>query len=281
MFGRREVLEPKTREQILMMRHAGLVVHAALATVQDQAQSGITTLELDEIARSVILSKGGMPSFPGVPGYEHTLCISVNHAVVHGIPNDKKLADGDLVSVDCGAIVDGWHGDSAVSFIVGGRASASEKALALMDSTESSLWAGIAALKIDGVLNDVGGAIEDEIDRLADIHDLDMAIVDGYTGHGIGREMHMAPDVYNYRIKGRTPKVCEGATIAIEPMVALGSGDTSVLEDGWTVVTADGGLAAHWEHTVAVTEAGVWVLTAEDGGKSRLGSMGVRCGHLD
>ncbi|WP_116114456.1 type I methionyl aminopeptidase [Austwickia chelonae] len=281
MFGRREVLEAKSVDQIRSMRRAGLVVQSALAAVQQQARAGMAIIELDELARSVILSKGATPSFPGVPGYRHTLCVSVNEAVVHGIPSNTLLAEGDLVSVDCGAILDGWHGDSAVTFIVGGKASASEQSLALMDSTESSLWAGIAALKVGGVLNDVGGAIEDEVDRLSDLHDLDLSIVDGYTGHGIGREMHMAPDVYNYRIKGRTPKICEGATIAIEPMVAVGSAETVVLGDGWTVVTRDGGLAAHWEHTVAVTSAGVWVLTAEDGGKSRLESMGVRFGGLD
>lgn len=282
MFRRRESIEVKSLDEILLMRQAGKVVANALEACQKSAVEGVTTSALDEIARSVIREAGATPSFLEVPGYQHALCVSVNEEVVHGLPGQRRLVDGDLVSIDCGAVLDGWHGDAAVSFVVGGADAARPHDLHLIEATQRALWAGIAAFVPGASLNDVGGAIEDEIEQAASVEPrTSLGIVEGYTGHGIGRQMHMPPDVYNYRITGRTPKVKAGATIAIEPMVTLGSTDTRVLPDGWTVVSVDGSRAAHWEHTVAATERGVWVLTAADGGRSKLAAFGDVYGGLD
>lgn len=262
------------------MRAAGLVVAAALAAVEGAAVAGTTTAALDALARDVIRDHGARPSFPEVPGYRHTLCVSVNEQVVHGIPGSRALRDGDLVSVDCGAILDGWHGDAAISIHVGGPAAARLQDRALSEATRAALWAGLAAFRVGARLNDVGGAVEDAVQEQRDRHGLDFGIVEGYTGHGIGRAMHEEPDVYNYRVKGRTAAVRSGATVAIEPMVTLGSPETSVLADDWTVVTVDGSAAAHWEHTVAATDAGIWVLTALDGGAAELTARGAPYGPL-
>jgi methionyl aminopeptidase len=199
----------------------------------------------------------------------------VNEEVVHGIPGSRILSDGDLVSIDCGAIVDGWHGDAAISMIVGGREVGSARDLALMDATEASLWAGITALAVGSPLYDVGAAVEDSIEEAARGDHSTYGIIEDYVGHGIGTEMHQEPQVPNYRVRDRGPIVRSGVTVAIEPMVTLGSAETDVLDDDWTVVTRDGSRAAHWEHSVAVTDAGIWVLTALDGGRERLESLGA------
>lgn len=280
-FGRRENLELKTPEHIRLMRGAGLVVADALAAVAEAATVGATTGDLDRLAGEVIRGHGARPSFPEVPGYRHTLCVSVNEEVVHGIPGDRRLVAGDLVSIDCGAILEGWHGDAAISVFVGGEDAARAEDVALSEATRESLWAGIAAFRPGNELNDVGAAIEDAVDAAGRERGGEYGIVDGYTGHGIGREMHMSPDVYNYRVRGRTPRVRPGATVAIEPMVTLGSPRTRVLDDEWTVVTEDGSRACHWEHTVALTEAGIWVLTAVDGGARELAARGAPYGPLD
>ncbi len=272
----RRSFEAKTAHEIRLMRRAGLVVAETLALLQDTARAGLTTLDLDVVAEREIRARGAVPSFPGVPGYRHTLCVSVNDEIVHGIPGERRLADGDLVSIDCGAIVDGWHGDAAITLLVGGRTAGAADDLALSDATEESLWAGIAAFRVGRPLGDVGGAVEDSLEAAGQF-----GIVEGYEGHGIGREMHLPPGVPNYRVRGRTPKVPSGATIAIEPMVTLGTSKTRELEDGWTVVTLDGSHAAHWEHTVAVTEAGLWVLTALDGGRAGLSNVGAPYAPLD
>lgn len=281
MLSRRQPLAVKTHEQIRLMRSAGLVVAAALAAVEDAAVPGATTAELDTIAREVIRDHGARPSFPEVPGYRHTLCVSVNEEVVHGIPGKRILREGDLVSVDCGAILDGWHGDAAISIHVGGREAADPVDRVLSDVTQDALWAGIAAFRIGATLNDVGAAVEDAVARQARRRGIRFSIVEGYTGHGIGRAMHEEPDVYNYRVKGRTARVRAGATVAIEPMITAGAAQTEVLADEWTVVTIDGSHAAHWEHTVAVTDAGAWVLTALDGGAAELLRRQAPCGPLD
>lgn len=282
MFGRRQQLQVKGPEEIRLMRGAGLVVAAALAAVRDAAVAGATTAQLDRVAHDVIRARGARPSFPEVPGYRHTLCVSVNDEVVHGIPGDRVLHAGDLVSVDCGAILAGWHGDAAISLTVGGPEAGRAEDIALSAVTREALWAGIAAFRVGATLNDVGGAIEDAVEKAPSRYPgLRFGIVEGYTGHGIGQEMHEDPDVYNYRVKGRTPLVRAGATIAIEPMVTLGSAATRVQADDWTVVTVDASRAAHWEHTVAVTDAGVWVLTEPDGGAARLAELGVPFGPLD
>ena len=274
MFGRKG-LDVKTPDQIRRMRVAGVVVGQTLELIRGRANAGVTTGELDRAAEEFIRSNGATPSFLGYHGFTGSLCVSVNEEVVHGIPGPRTLRDGDLVSVDCGAIVDGWHGDAAISLIVGGREAGSARDCALMDATEASLWAGIAALAVGSPLFDVGAAIEDCIVDAARADGVTYGIVEDYVGHGIGTEMHQDPQVPNYRVRDRGPILRSGVTVAIEPMVTAGSAETDVLDDEWTVVTQDGSRAAHWEHSSAVTDAGIWVLTALDGGQERLGALGA------
>ena len=274
MFGR-QGLAVKTPDQIRTMRVAGMVVGETLELIRGQARAGMTTGDLDRTAEDFIRSKGATPSFLGYHGFTGSLCVSVNDEVVHGVPGSRTLNDGDLVSIDCGAIVDGWHGDAAISLIVGGREAGSARDRALMDATEASMWAGIAALAVGSPLYDVGAAVEDCIVDAARADGVTYGIVEDYVGHGIGTEMHQDPQVPNYRVRDRGPGVRSGVTVAIEPMVTLGSAETVVLDDGWTVVTQDGSRAAHWEHSVAVTDAGIWVLTASDGGRGRLEALGA------
>lgn len=262
------------------MRRAGLVVARTLAAVQRSGVQGTTTLELDRLAQEMIASQGAQPSFPAVPGYRHTLCVSVNDEVVHGIPSGKRLTSGDLVSVDCGASIDGWHGDAAVTFVVGGPACARDSDLALLEATRGALWAGIAAFRVGARLHDIGAAVEGHLSEVATTlpaGPYSFGIVDGYEGHAIGREMHLPPGVPNFRTRARGPRVPAGATVAIEPMVTLGTKHTRELEDGWTVVTQDGSRAAHIEHTVAATPHGPFVLTALDGGAAELSRLGMPC----
>jgi methionyl aminopeptidase len=274
MFGRHR-LDTKTPEQIRLMRRAGLVVGETLALMQERTAPGMTTAELDAIAEAHIRSQGAVPSFLGYHGFTGSLCVSVNDEVVHGVPGPRRLVEGDLVSIDCGAIVQGWHGDAAVSFIVGGRQAGSEADLSLVDTTEDSMWAGIAALRVGAPLYDVGAAVEDVIVAAGEARGVDYGIVEDYVGHGIGTEMHQDPQVPNYRVRDRGPTVRAGLTVAIEPMVTAGGAETRVLADDWTVVTQDSGRAAHWENSVAVTEDGLWVLTALDGGRERLEALGA------
>lgn len=257
------------------MRLAGMVVGETLELIRGQARAGMTTGDLDRTAEDFIRSKGATPSFLGYHGFTGSLCVSVNEEVVHGIPGSRILREGDLVSIDCGAIVDGWHGDAAISLIVGGREAGSARDCALMDATEASMWAGITALAVGSRLYDVGAAVEDCIVDAARTDGLTYGIIEDYVGHGIGTEMHQEPQVPNYRVRDRGPMVRSGVTVAIEPMVTLGSAETDVLDDDWTVVTQDGSRAAHWEHSVAVTDAGIWVLTASDGGQERLEALGA------
>ena len=266
MFGR-ERIEIKTPEQVLAMRRAGLLTHAALESARAAIRPGVSTRELDAVAAEVIRAGGGTSNFLGYHGYPATLCISVNHVVVHGIPGEQVLREGDVVSVDGGAVVDGWHGDSAFTTIVGEPADPADAEL--VETTRRALWAGIAALDRRGRVGDVGAAVEDAVGGR-------FGIVDGYTGHGIGTAMHMAPEVLNYRVREKGPRVRPGLCLAVEPMCTRGGVETDVLADEWTVVTSDGSRAAHWEHTVAVLEEGLWVLTAPDGGASELEPLGVR-----
>ncbi|BDS48590.1 type I methionyl aminopeptidase [Rhodoluna sp. KAS3] len=269
----RHGFELKTPQQIIMMREAGLATAAALAAVRAAVRPGVTTLELDKIADDKIQELGGHSNFQLVPGYSHTICASINDEVVHGIPAaNRMLQAGDILSVDCGAEIGEWNGDSAMTVIVPG-AEESELIASrqkLSDVTEQSLWVGIAALAKAKELNEVGAAIEDYI-----VSQGDYGILEDYVGHGIGRSMHEDPPVYNYRVRGKSPKVVPGLVVAIEPMVVSGSAATKILSDGWTVSTKDASDASHWEHTVAVHEGGIWVLTAEDGGKSKLAPLGV------
>ncbi len=263
------------------MREAGLVVAAALDAVVDACRPGATTADLDRVATAAITTGGGVPSFPQVPGYRHTLCVSVNEQVVHGIPGPRELLDGDLVSIDCGAIVEGWHGDSAVTVIVGDPGAAARADLELVEVTRGALWAGIGAMSVGNRIGQIGAAVEGYVVEQASQRGVRFGIIDGYEGHGIGRAMHMAPGVPNTRTRYRGPVITSGTTLAIEPMLSLGDERTYELSDGWTAVTVDGSRSAHWEHTVAVTDRGLWVLTARDGGEAELTALGLPFGPLD
>jgi methionyl aminopeptidase len=281
----------KSPEQIQVMRRAGALVGETLELCRETLRAGLTTAELDQVAEQHIRAAGGVPSFIGVPGgpgaidFPATLCISVNEQVVHGIPGSRVLADGDLVSIDCGAIVDGWHGDAAISVIVGadpsGGGAGTAEDRALVDATEQSMWHGIRALRPGARLYDVGAGVEDFVVGLAANGGPSYGIVEDYVGHGIGRSMHEDPQVPNYRVRAKGPRVAAGLCVAVEPMLTAGSAQTRTMDDGWTVVTVDGGRAAHWEHSVAVTARGPWGLTARDGGAAGLGQLGETPGGLD
>ncbi len=267
-------LERKRPGQLLQMRKAGLLVGRVLAALAEHAAPGVTTGELDRLARELLAEAKAASSFLGygaafgLPPYPAVTCISVNDEIVHGIPGERVLAAGDLVSVDFGASVDGWHGDSARTFGIGDLA---PEAAALCETTRVAMWDGIAAGRVGGRVGDISHAIEASID--AHVHQY--GIVAEYTGHGIGTAMHQPPDVPNYGRAGRGERILDGVCLAIEPMVTLGSADAATLADEWTVVTRDRSWAAHWEHTVAFTGAGLWVLTAEDGGEAELTARGI------
>jgi methionyl aminopeptidase len=262
----------KSPDELRAMVRPGLVTAAALAAVRAAIGVGVSTLQLDAIAEGVIRAAGGIPNFQLEPGYSHTLCTSINDAVVHGIPSDLRIAAGDIVSIDCGAEVDGWNGDAAFTVVVPDpdRPDLVASREALNTATERSLWAGIAALAKANVVGDIGAAVERSIETSGDY-----GIIEDFTGHGIGRSMHEDPEVYNFRVRGSSPKVRAGLVVAIEPMITTGGIETHELADGWTQVTDDGSDAAHWEHSVAVHEDGIWVLTADDGGAAGLAAFGV------
>lgn len=262
----------KTNEQILLMREAGLITQYALQAVKAAIKPGVTTGELDEIAIETIRSHGAESNFQLVPGYFHTICASINDEVVHGIPSKNRVLEaGDIISIDAGAIKNGWNGDSAITVVVeGGDPKVAANRERLSRVTEQSLWHGIAALATGKRLNDVGTAIEKYINSQGRF-----GILEQYVGHGIGRSMHEDPPVYNYRVTGPTPKIVPGLVVAIEPMVTAGSEHTKVLDDDWTVSTVDRSDASHWEHTIAVHEGGIWVLTAADGGVEGLKPFGI------
>ncbi|MBM7369334.1 type I methionyl aminopeptidase [Gordonia hydrophobica] len=249
----------KSAGELDAMAAAGAIVGRALVAVRDAAKVGVSTLELDAVAEAVIRDAGAVPSFKGYHGFPGSICSSVNEVVVHGIPSkDVVLAEGDLVSIDCGAILDGWHGDSAWTFGVGELAQADAE---LSEATRLSMEAGIAAMVPDNRLTDVSHAIETGTRAAGKQFGRTFGIVDGYGGHGIGREMHMEPFLANEGKPNRGPLLVIGSTLAIEPMLTLGTEDTTVLADDWTVVTDDGSRSAHWEHTVAVTADGPRILT--------------------
>jgi methionyl aminopeptidase len=266
-------LEIKTPEQIDLMRRAGLLVGETLELLRGAVEPGITTGDLDRLAEENIRSHGGVPSFLGYgyPPFPGTICASVNDEVVHGIPGVRELTEGDVISIDCGAIVDGWHGDAAITVAVGGVPA---EVTELMVVTEDSLWAGIAAARLGGRVSDISHAVEATVRSQGEY-----GILEDYVGHGIGTEMHMPPNVPNVARRGdRGPRLVTGLALAVEPMVTAGSPETDVLADDWTVVTVDGSLAAHFEHTFTLTPNGAWVLTALDGGKERLAALGVPFG---
>jgi methionyl aminopeptidase len=270
MFRRKDRIEVKTPEQILLMRQAGLVVGRTLELLRENVRPGISTRELDAIAEESIRSHGAVPSFLGYHGYPASICTSVNDEVVHGIPGDRVLVEGDQISIDCGAILSGWHGDAAITVGVG---DVDPVAVELSRVTEDALWRGLAAALVGGTVRDIGAAVESSV-RSAPAGET-YGIVEEYVGHGIGTSMHMEPNVPNYDHGGRSPQLVAGMALAVEPMVCAGSRHTRVLGDDWTVVTTDGSRASHWEHTVAVTPEGPWVLTALDGGAARFAALGV------
>ncbi|MFT3717020.1 MAG: type I methionyl aminopeptidase [Gordonia sp. (in: high G+C Gram-positive bacteria)] len=262
-FRRRKPVPFRSPGELDAMAAAGAIVGAALVAARDAAKPGVSTLDLDEIVETLIRENGAVPSFKGYHGFPGSICSSVNDVVVHGIPSSTVvLADGDLVSIDCGAILDGWHGDSAWTFGVGDLSAADRE---LSEATRLSMEAGIAAMLPGNRLTDVSHAIETGTRAAEKTFGRPFGIVDGYGGHGIGREMHLDPFLPNEGAPGRGPDLVVGSTLAIEPMLTLGSGDTHVLDDDWTVVTDDGSRAAHWEHTVAVTEDGPRILTVRPG----------------
>jgi methionyl aminopeptidase len=263
----------KTRDQIIRMCEAGEITAAALQAIRENIKVGMTSLEIDAIAEAAIIKLGGHSNFKLVPGYSHTICVSVNDEVVHGIPsNDRVFQAGDIISIDCGAeTADGWNGDSAMTIVLpGGDPQLAEIRNKLSAVTEGSLWAGIAALAKAKHLHEVGAAVQKYV-----LSNGNYGILEDYVGHGIGRSMHEDPPVYNFAVRNSGPKVVPGLCVAIEPMVTAGSKATKVLGDGWTVSTKDGKDASHWEHSVAVHEKGIWVLTAFDGGASELAAFGV------
>ncbi|WP_203569049.1 type I methionyl aminopeptidase [Aestuariimicrobium ganziense] len=277
-------LELKRPDQLLTMRRAGLVVAEVLSTLRDLARPGATTAELDQAARDILAARGAGSSFLGygadwgMAPYPAVTCISVNEEIVHGIPGTRVLDEGDIVSVDFGAIVDddrgrGWHGDAARTFLVG---QVEDDVAELSRVTEESMWAGIGAMRLGGRIGDISHAIESSVAA----HRRPYGIVREYTGHGIGSQMHMSPDVPNHGRAGRGPKVVEGLCLAIEPMVTMKGEGTAVLDDDWTVVTTDGSWASHWENTVTFTKQGLWVLTLEDGGEAELTRRGLPFGPL-
>lgn len=278
-MARRSSIQAKTAEQIKAMRAAGLIVGQSLAEVMAAARPGMTTADLDQVARESSAKAGAESSFLGygggygVPAFPAVTCISVNDAVVHGIPGSQVLAEGDLVSVDFGVSVGGWHGDSAITFGVGELDPAAAE---LSEATRCAMWDGIAAARVGGHIGDISSAIERSIRSRGARYGL----VTEFTGHGIGTEMHQAPDVPNVGRAGRGELIVKGTCLAIEPMVTAGSPQVRTLADGWTVVTKDHRLAAHWEHSIAITPAGVWVLTALDGGEAELTARGVPFGAL-
>jgi methionyl aminopeptidase len=268
-------IEIKTRDQIDKMRVAGLLVGQTLELLRAAVRPGMTTGELDQLAEDNIRSGGGVPSFLGYghPPFPATICASVNDEVVHGIPGDRVLAEGDVISIDCGAIVDGWHGDSAITVAVGPDDAVSDEVRTLLEVTEESLWRGMAAARLGGRLSDISHAVESHVRSRGDY-----GILEDYVGHGIGTAMHQPPNVPNVGRPGRGPKLVEGLALAVEPMVTLGGKETALAADEWTVATSDASVAAHFEHTFTLTSNGPWVLTALDGGEARLTELGAPFG---
>ncbi|MCT1835435.1 type I methionyl aminopeptidase [Kocuria palustris] len=268
MFGRRKI-EYKTDEQLRGMVRAGVVTSRALDAAVAAARPGATTADVDAAFREVLAANGATSNFLGYFGYPATVCVSVNEEVVHGIPGERVLETGDILSIDGGAIVDGWNGDSARTVILGNP---SEEDQLLSDVTREAMWRGIAAAATGTRVGDIGAAIEDHVRERVGQR---LGILEDYVGHGIGSQMHMAPDVLNYRASGGSPALKPGMCLAIEPMLVTGGIATSTLSDDWTVITDDGGRASQWEHSVAIHRGGLWVLTAEDGGASELEPLGV------
>ena len=269
MIFRERGVEIKTPEQIAKMREAGLVVGQTLQLLRKAVEPGVTTRDLDAISAEHIASCGAQPSFQGYHGFPATICTSVNDQVVHGIPGDLTLREGDVISIDCGAIVDGWHGDAALTVPVG---AVPEEVEELLRVCEESMWRGLAAARLGGRVTDISAAVEEYVRSQGDY-----GLVEEYVGHGIGSAMHQPPNVPNFGRPGRGPRLVQGLALAVEPMITMGTKHTRVLEDDWTVVTTDGSWSAHFENTFTLTDQGALVLTALDGGAAKLADLGVAC----
>ena len=270
-------IEIKSPDQIAKMRVAGLLVGETLELLRTQVRPGVSTGDLDAIAHENIRAGGGVPSFLGYghPPFPATICASVNDEVVHGIPGSRVLQNGDAISIDCGAIADGWHGDAAITVAVGDTR---PDVLELMRVTEGSLWAGISAARLGGRVSDISHAVESYVRAQPHPTGGDFGILEDFTGHGIGTAMHQPPNVPNYGRPGRGPKLERGLALAVEPMITLGSKYAQIGEDGWTVVTEDSSWSAHFEHSFTLTPNGAWILTALDGGQAKLAELGVPYG---
>ena len=266
-------IQIKTLDQLKVMRRAGLVVAEIHQAIRAAIKPGMTTSALDAVAAACIKRNGATSNFLNYHGFPATICVSVNEEIVHGIPGDRLINDGDLVSIDCGAIIDGWHGDAAFSIGIGNVDAQDQK---LMDVCEESMWRGIAAGKNGARLSDIGYAIEQYT-----ISQGKYGILQEYGGHGIGTEMHQEPHVLNFGKAGNGPEIIPGFVLAIEPMITRGSARTKVLSDDWTVVSADKSRGSHFEHTYAILPDGKpFVLTAFDGGKEALGRLGIEISNL-
>jgi methionyl aminopeptidase len=246
------MIQLKSSQEIARMEVANRIVAEILEEVKSQVRPGVETRELDELAEALCRKHQVKPAFKGYRGYNHSLCIAVNEEVVHGIPGPRQLKLGDLVSLDFGVVYEGFYGDAAITVAVG---TVSPQAQQLMKATEESLYAGIGELKVGGRLSDVSHAVQ------ATVEGYGFAVIRQFVGHGIGRALHEDPQIPNFGPQGRGPVLKAGMTLAIEPMTSAGSWQVKILEDGWTAVTEDGSLAAHFEHTVALTENGVLILS--------------------
>ena len=255
------------------MRKAGLLVRSTLDLIRTQIKAGITTSALDAIAEANIKRGGGTSNFKGYHGFPATICVSVNDEIVHGIPGERMIMPGDIVSVDCGAIVDGWHGDAAFTMIVDPVDESRQK---MLDVCEESMWHGIAAGKLGAKLSDIGYAIEKYI-----VSQGKYGILREYGGHGIGTAMHMEPHIFNYGKPGHGPTIEAGMVFAIEPMITLGTDKTKVLSDNWTVVTTDKSHGSHFENSYCIAPDGKpFVLTEVDGGRANLARFGIEVSTL-
>ncbi|SFV20133.1 type I methionyl aminopeptidase [Micrococcus terreus] len=270
----RQQLEFKTVPQMQLMHQAGLILSRALDAAVEAAVPGVTTADVDAVFAQVLQEAGATPNFLGYYGYPATICASVNEEVVHGIPGDRVLQVGDVLKIDGGCIVEGWHSDSARTVILGSSAegTADPEDERLSEITRQALWHGIAAFATAKHVGEIGDAIDDFVSSQPGAP---LGILQDYVGHGIGSAMHLPPDVLNYRTGHRGPKVRSGLCLAIEPMLVRGGLATEVLDDEWTVVTRDGARASQWEHSVARHDGGIWVLTAPDGGVAELAPLGI------
>ncbi|WP_120003673.1 type I methionyl aminopeptidase [Nesterenkonia muleiensis] len=267
-------IELKSEEQLRQMDAAGAVLSGALDATVAAAAPGVTTGELNEVFAEYITARGAKPNFLNYHGFPGYICASVNEEIVHGIPGDRVLESGDVLKIDGGCIVAGWHSDSARTVILGSSAegTADPEDERLSEITQAALWRGIAAFATAKHVGEIGEAIEDYVTSQPG---KPLGILEEYVGHGIGSAMHMAPDVFNYATGMKGAKVKPGMALAIEPMLVRGSIDTKVLDDDWTVVSTDGARSSQWEHSVARHRNGMWVLTADDGGASELEPLGV------